>query len=147
MKKITRKLPIVATIFISAFLLSSSLATSAQSVAASLTSQGLTPTYNDVAMNARNVISSDNSLGVYPNPAADEAKFVFNSSKYNVPYQVRLINNAGSVLTSIQGTTLQGQNTIRIHVGSYPAGTYYIQLLTLEDRETVKLLKQPLNSL
>ena len=86
------------------------------------------------------------SLSVYPNPAADEAILVFNSSGYDVRYQVRIINNEGIQLRNIEGTTMQGRNTIRIHVGDYPPGVYYIQLLTSAGKQTVKLLKQPLNS-
>ena len=100
-----------------------------------------------VNYNSSQLISEDNnvSMSVYPNPAVDEAKLVFNSDKYDLPYQIRIINNNGVQLTSFSGTTFQGQNTIRIHVGNYSSGIYYIQLLTAHNKATLKLLKQPVN--
>ena len=102
--------------------------------------------FNTTQISAIDIAHDNAALSVYPNPAADEAKLVFNSSKYDMHYQVRIINNEGVRLRNLEGTTVQGQNTIRIHVGNYPPGVYYIQLLTSEGKETLKLLKQPLNS-
>ena len=90
--------------------------------------------------------SDETSLNVYPNPANDEAKLAFNSAQYDQRYEVRIVNASGMELKNIEGTTSQGTNTIDIHVGDYPPGVYYVQLLTTTGRETLKLLKQPMNS-
>jgi hypothetical protein len=111
----------------------------------SASAQNIVAGFNTIDISTANITNDNTSLNVYPNPAADEAKLAFNSSKYDVPYQVRIVNNAGVQLSNIEGTTVQGQNTIRIHVGNYPPGVYYIQLLTSTGRETLRLLKQPLN--
>jgi hypothetical protein len=109
--------------------------------------QNISTGFNATAVSASNIPNDNTSLNVYPNPAADEAKLVFNSSKYDVPYEVRIINNAGIQISNMEGTTVQGQNTLRIDVGNYPPGVYYVQLLTSAGRETLRLLKQPLNGL
>ena len=113
----------------------------------SANAQNMSTNFNGNASNNGCILNDNATLSVYPNPAADEAKIVFNAAKYDIPYQVRITNNAGIILTNIAGTTVQGQNTVRFHVGSFPSGIYYVQLLTSEGRETIKLLKQPLNSL
>ena len=100
--------------------------------------------FNTTQISAVDMANNNATLSVYPNPAADEAKLVFNSSKYDVRYQIRIVNNEGVRLRNIEGTTVQGQNTLRIHVGDYPPGVYYVQLLTSEGRETLKLFKQSL---
>ena len=82
------------------------------------------------------------SLSIYPNPAADEAKVAFNSSLNNESFEIRIVNNSGMNLQNVEGTTIQGENTIRIHVGNYPSGIYYVQLITHSGvRETLKFLK------
>lgn len=92
-------------------------------------------------------VPNNATLSVYPNPAADEAKLAFNSATNNDRYEVRIINNSGMQLQEIEGTTVQGQNTLRIHVGQYAAGVYFVQLITQSGtRETLKLLKQPISS-
>jgi hypothetical protein len=92
-------------------------------------------------------ISNNVWVNVYPNPASDEANLVFNSSQNDQRYELRVINSSGISLKEIEGTTVQGENTINIHVGDYPEGAYYVQLLTSSGRQTVKFLKQPLKSL
>jgi hypothetical protein len=138
MKKILQPVNVLCKSLTIVFLMSFSiLSARAQNMAANFSASeaGVTNIANDNA-----------SLSVYPNPAADEAILVFNSSGYDVRYQVRIINNEGIQLRNIEGTTMQGRNTIRIHVGDYPPGVYYIQLLTSTGKQIVKLLKQPLNS-
>jgi Secretion system C-terminal sorting domain len=136
MKKIAQPLNVLrkslAIVFIISFFI---LSAGAQNIGISF------PT---AKVNAPDIRNDNTSLSIYPNPAADESKIIFYSSKYNVPYQVRIVNSAGVQLKNIKGTAIQGQNTIRIHVGNYPSGVYYVQLLTPESRETLKLLKQPL---
>ena len=137
MKKILKPTHILHNLLALAFLMSFSiLTTTAQN-----SSTGLYATKG----NAFHTVSDHASLSVYPDPAADAATLVFNSSNYSVPYQVRIISNEGVQLQNMEGTTVQGRNTINIHVGNYPPGVYYIQLLTLSGRETLRLLKQPLN--
>ena len=108
--------------------------------------QNIATSFSTSKINATSTRDENTSLSVYPNPAADEAKLVFYSTKYDVPYQVRIVNNGGATLKNIEGTTVQGQNTLRIHLGNYPPGVYYIQFLTAEGREALKMLKQPMNS-
>lgn len=109
--------------------------------------QNIAAVYTNTIVTGFNNSNNNTSLSVYPNPASDEAKLVFNESKYGVTYQVRIINNVGIQLTNIEGTSVQGQNIIRIHVGNYPPGIYFVNLLTSVGTETLKLLKQPLNNL
>jgi hypothetical protein len=78
--------------------------------------QNMAGDFSMSAAGATNVTNT--SLSVYPNPAADEAILVFNSSGYDGRYQVRIINNEGIQLGNIEGTTIQGRNTITIHVGN-----------------------------
>lgn len=91
-----------------------------------------------------NFLPGDMSLNIYPNPAADEAKLTFNSSFNNDSYEIRILNNSGMILKNIEGTTVQGQNTITIHVGDYTPGIYYLQLITRSGvRQALKFVKLP----
>ncbi len=56
-------------------------------------------------------------LNVYPNPAADEARLIFTSAINDERYQIRVLNDAGIQLNHMEGTIVQGQNTIEMHVG------------------------------
>ena len=138
MKKIPQPINVIRKSLAIAFLISFSIL--------SARSQNFDPGYNTVKVSAAGITYNNASLSVYPNPVADEAKLLFYSSKYNVPYQVRIVNNAGVSLKNMEGTTIQGRNTIGIHFGNYPPGVYYVELLTPSGRETLKLLKQPMNS-
>ena len=108
--------------------------------------QNIATSFSTSKVNATTTREGNTMLSVFPNPAADEAKLVFYATKYDVPYQVRIVNNTGASLKKIQGATIQGQNVLRIHLGNYPPGIYYVQLITTEGRETLKLLKQPLHT-
>jgi hypothetical protein len=91
-------------------------------------------------------ISNDVWLNVYPNPTCDQANLVFSSSKNDQRYEVSVINSSGISLKEIEGTSVQGENTINVHVGDYPGGVYYVQLVTSSARETIKFLKEPSKS-
>jgi Secretion system C-terminal sorting domain len=139
MKKIRQPVDVLRKSLAIAFLLSFFILTAK--------AQNATAGFNATGVGAVNTLDDNASLHVYPNPAADEEKLVFNSSNYGTRYQIRIINNSGIQLQNMEGTTVLGQNITRFHVGNYPPGIYYIQLLTSSGRETLKLLKQPFNSL
>jgi len=80
-------------------------------------------------------------LKVYPNPVIDETSIVFNAAVYNAPYELRIINNSGIVVRSLEGRTSQGQNTVNLQLGDFAPGNYYVQITTPSSKETLRFLK------
>lgn len=80
-------------------------------------------------------------LSLYPNPVNNEVNVTFNAVEYNVPYEVRIVNNSGIQLRAMQGNTLRGENILKLNVGDFAPGIYYLQISTATDKETLKFIK------
>ena len=53
-----------------------------------------------------------------------------------------LSNNLGQLLFSKELISINGTNYETIQLENYPKGIYYITLLSINQRETIKLIKQ-----
>lgn len=80
-------------------------------------------------------------LSLYPNPVINEANVTFNAAKYNATYEVRIVNNSGVQLRAIQGHTLRGLNVLKLNVGDFAPGVYYLEISTATNKETLKFIK------
>ncbi|MEO7120182.1 MAG: T9SS type A sorting domain-containing protein [Ginsengibacter sp.] len=80
-------------------------------------------------------------LSLYPNPVINEANVTFNAVKYNALYEVRIVNNTGIQLRAIQGHTLRGVNVLKLNVGDFAPGIYYLEISTATNKETLKFIK------
>src|SRR5665213_1270895 len=80
-------------------------------------------------------------LTLYPNPVINEANLTFNAVKFNAPYEVRIVNNSGVQLRAIQGHTLRGVNVLKLNVGDFAPGIYYLEISTATNKETLKFIK------
>jgi hypothetical protein len=80
-------------------------------------------------------------LRLYPNPVINEVNVTFNAVKYNAPYEVRIVNNSGIQLRAIQGNTLRGENVLKLNVGDFAPGIYYLEISTVTNKETLKFIK------
>jgi len=66
-------------------------------------------------------------LGVFPNPARDMATVDFSGLKAGTA-ELSIINGIGRVVQSQQVEVADGSNRLDLHLGSLPAGSYFVRL-------------------
>ncbi len=81
----------------------------------------------------------DNKLQVAPNPATNDAKFVFNTHASGVG-QVSIINQMGSVVARQNCSIVPGYNVTNINIANLPAGIYLAKIQVGKVSSTVKLM-------
>lgn len=69
-----------------------------------------------------------NSMHIYPSPTNDNATVKFNLTK-NSEVSIDLFNLEGKLIQNVYlGTSISGENSVRLNFASYPAGMYLIKL-------------------
>ena len=101
-----------------------------------------TPGYGVYGVYSQNRIPGTISLSAYPNPAIAEVNLLFTSTKDKLPYEMRIIDNSGAQLAVTKGSTRKGDNVVKLNVGNYARGIYYVQFITSRGMGNLKLLKQ-----
>jgi hypothetical protein len=102
-----------------------------------------TPPVQAVSFQKADILDNNGNayLSLYPNPVINEVNVTFNAVEYNIPYEVRIVNNSGIPLRAIQGNTLRGVNVLKLNVGDFATGVYYLQISTATNKETLKFIK------
>jgi hypothetical protein len=84
----------------------------------------------------------DGVIGIFPNPARDEATLVINLEA-DEEVDLRLIDLQGRThYRADRQPFLSGQNMIPIETGTFQPGTYFLQVRTAKYKETVRLVIQ-----
>lgn len=81
-------------------------------------------------------------VNVYPNPAVAEVNLLFTSPESGVSYNIVVLSIDGKLLFAKKGNTVSGSNLIKLNVQQYIPGMYYVQLITPNSTQRVKLVKQ-----
>ena len=81
-------------------------------------------------------------VNMYPNPAISEVNLLFTSPQNGVSYSVMVISIDGKILLTKKGTTVSGSNLVKLNINQYPTGMYYVQLITPNSTQRIKLAKQ-----
>lgn len=81
-------------------------------------------------------------VNMYPNPAINEVNLLFKSPQNGIAYSVTVISIDGKILLTKKGTTVSGSNLVKLNINQYPTGMYYVQLVTPNSTQRIKLAKQ-----
>lgn len=90
------------------------------------------------AMNSNAISVPDFSVTLYPNPVVDSFTITVSNAPEE-PLTIKITNLLGQVLYQGQLPSFQSQKTIPF--GSYPTGTYIIQLVSSSQTITKKIIK------
>ena len=81
-------------------------------------------------------------IKAYPNPAQSFTNILFNYHKAGVKYNLVVTNLKGQTILNKAGTTIKGENSAQLEMGSYSNAMYIVKLITAEDTRTIKLYKE-----
>jgi len=90
------------------------------------------------AVNELNALKQ-NSFGVYPNPANNNATIAFDLLE-NKQVNVLVTDVLGNVVSTINSDLYKGYNTLNINTSNLSSGVYYISLEINNQKETKKLI-------
>ena len=96
--------------------------------------------------NKSQVVDSDPFKGVsvssfYPNPFYSNLNISL-QAEHTGPVSVRIFDNYGKIVYSIQGSIEKGYSTIRLNnLGSLTQGIYYIKIITVDGTISTKIVK------
>lgn len=93
-----------------------------------------------VVMSSVQERSAFESVGVYPNPLSESSVAVF-SLKSAGTIQASLSNLLGQPIWKGQQKVQEGLNTLELHAGTIPSGTYFLTLQYKGETLSVKLVK------
>ena len=89
-----------------------------------------------------NQILTTTYFSVYPNPAQSNATIVFSSQKKGSKFEVVISNTIGETLLTNSGVTIAGKNMMQFDLSNFINGMYLVRLITEENIQTQKLLKE-----
>ena len=69
------------------------------------------------------------NFNAYPNPATDNLTVEFNSAQ-NMPYEIKLTDLSGRIVSVTKGKASEELNSAKIDVSSFAPGLYIISLET-----------------
>lgn len=101
----------------------------------------ITRLLNELTVGLNDLSSEENTLLVYPNPVAAEARFTFTLDEV-APTTVDVLNNAGQVVRSFgSGVSAVGTHTLLLDLNGLEAGSYHVVLISGNKRATVQVTK------
>lgn len=97
---------------------------------------------NELTVGVDDLSDGQGTLLVYPNPVVDAARFTFTLEEPS-SVSIQLVNNAGQLVRTFQGTSLRGAGTHTEALGlsGIESGTYHIILSSGSARTTVRITK------
>ncbi len=84
---------------------------------------------------------AEEGLGVFPNPAANEAEIIFNMIE-PVYVSMKITDVTGREMAAQNMNSFAGQNKFKIDISQFPAGMYYVTLNANGNMLSKKLIKQ-----
>ncbi len=99
--------------------------------------------YTSAQTSTVNDISSEDAVSIAPNPVTDQATINFYTNS-EAPYTIDIINQAGQIIRTVSGKSLQGDNQYKINTTTkeFQPGIYYCILKTKDYSTSVKMLKE-----
>jgi|WetSurMetagenome_2_1015567.scaffolds.fasta_scaffold03276_8 hypothetical protein len=85
-----------------------------------------------------NEYASSDRIKIYPNPTSGQIEININEP-FDYECKIELLNNIGSLIKSI--IIGKGENIIQFNLEGYPAGLYYIQFATNDEKFRKKIIK------
>ena len=93
---------------------------------------------SDTEMSAS--IPSDFNVGLSPNPAKDQVRIDLNEL-IGQEVNIRIYNINGQVMTQVHYDEVEDATEV-IALDRFPTGTYYVNIQTAQNQQTLKLIKQ-----
>ena len=80
-------------------------------------------------------------VNVYPNPVVGKTTVTINSIA-DETVQLKVIDNTGRTIQTIEVELVKGKNSIQLNMSKYKAGIYFLDINGKSINEKVKLIKQ-----